>query len=162
MLFRRATLFLKLAITCAALSACAILLLPLCGAFDDNTKSLSKIILPVVFWGGFAMELIFFGISNAIGKKLRKQILHGKRLRKAPLGIAAFGSNKEARICDIILCAAAVLMVGLLLGRVRTAWLVTLSVALLFLSFNLHCILNGRHYRQIKLFRRIKKTDRKK
>lgn len=162
MLFQRTISLLRMAVACAILSTVAFLCIPLCDAFGEGIEKMLSIVIASVFWGLLMLEQVFFWMANRGRKKMEKSFFCKKQLIKGSSGLSTFGPNKEARMCYIVLCMSAVSTLSLVIFRVQVDWLVILSIALLLLSFNLHCILNGKNYRYIKAFYKIKKGEEKR
>ena len=80
---------------------------------------------------------------------MEKKVFRMKSFGKRSAGILNFGSNRMATIFDCAMIASMLVVALEMVFRVESQWLVMISLAMLFLSFNLHCILNGTNYRYL-------------
>ena len=156
-MLQRTTRNLALAIIFAALSAVAIAVIPVRSVLSGETRDKVSALIAGFFWVSLLLEQIFFWSANGGRKKIQKRVSLDKQMVKPMVGIINFGSSKEALVCDLILIAAVAVTIVLSMIRARANWLTMGTLAILILSFNLHCILNGTTYRYIKAFQKMKK-----
>lgn len=112
-----------------------------------------------VFWLGVIFQQVFFWIGNAGRKKMEQKVFRVKRGGKGALGIICFGSNRKATICDCVMFASIIAVVLEIAFSAKQDWLIMISLVALFLSFNLHCVLNGKNYRYFSAFYNHKKRS---
>ena len=91
--------------------------------------------------------------SNRIRKKVSCEFNGYDAVEGFGLGIMSFFKNKEAVVADIVLFISVILLGIILWMNVKIGWLIIGDVSFLVLSFNLHCILNGRNYRLLKSYK---------
>lgn len=159
-MLQRATNLLKLSIGCVVASALAFLCVPICSEIDGIPGKFFSVTVAIVFWGGLILEQVFFWRANKVRKKIQQRAFKSRRLKNASVGLVTFGTSREARIFDIAFAVSLVTSIAFNFLRIQIDWLVILSLAVLLLSFNLHCILNGKTYRYIKAFHLAKKENR--
>lgn len=108
-------------------------------------------VIGALFWLSVIAEQIFFWRANLFRHKLEMQMQkNGGKIIKRRIGIISFFKNKEAVIVDIILFMSVIAVAIILILNIMSDWLIILCLAILFISFNLHCILNGINYMYIK------------
>ena len=106
--------------------------------FDYDSEGLSKILSPLIaigFWISLLIGYIFFFITH------RKSGV--EKVRKTP-GVVCFFSNSYAFVCDLVMIVAFVAIIVILITGFANAIINTALISILFLTINLHCILNGR------------------
>ena len=157
--------YIIIAIALAVFETVILCLIP----FFSRTSAPNKIsteayILSALFWTSILAE-IFFVISAS---KIRKRIKHQTHEKDADMhllpGIISFFKNPEAIICDVILFISIIGIIIIIALNVKTKWIIMSGVLTLFISFNLHCILNGKNYRYLKLLKdnKIEKEKKRK
>lgn len=156
MLLHRVSTFLKLAVVSSIVSIIAFMSIPLCFAFGDEKKGFLTIIVASVFWGGLLIEQVFLLMANYGRKKIQRSAQKLRPIEIKTIGLLKFGANREAFVCDISLAFFVVTTSLLLIFDIQHDLLVISSLAGLLLSFNLHCIFNGKNYTYIKAFRKIR------
>ena len=103
-------------------------------------------IIAALFWASVVVSQTYFWKSNAQRKRLESAINTERVLRRKLPGVILFFKNKEAIFIDVVLLISAVFALILRVFNINISWLIMLSVFLLFISFNMHCILNGINY----------------
>ena len=116
-----------------------------------------------IFWLGILVGVLFLILTikqkNFVIKKLKQ---HGNRIRRFKnIGIISFFRNNIASVADIFLILMIILLIVLMIFKVNIEWLVILNIVFLYLSIILHSFLNGKNYRYIKYFEKIKEMQRK-
>ena len=114
-------------------------------------------IIAALFWLSVIAGQIFFWMCNTERKKMEQKSNKKRKQKKEPPGIVVFFRNKESFIADIVLFTSILLTTILNILRIDISWLIIISISVLFLSFNLHCILNGKNYKCIKDYEKYKK-----
>lgn len=114
---------------------------------SNNTKTL---VLGILFW----VSALIGYISIIIASKFQKQCINEKNkkhIRKNKrVGLITFFSNVPAKISDIIFIFSFILFVIINLTDLRFAYFAYIILFILVLSFNMHCLFNGRIYKFIK------------
>lgn len=101
--------------------------------------------------------------ASAAKKALEKRGFQIKKISRSSIGLFSFFKNREATVADIVLFVSLIGTVLLTQIKTKSEWILMICLALLFLSFGLHCIFNGRnyrYYRYIEIF--IKKGAQKR
>lgn len=152
-------LFFSLSFICFIISGISILCVPITNVYGTGISKVMVYIVACVFWIGIIGEFVFFNKANSL-----RRILERKSRSKnttissnTGIGVVSFFKNREAKICDVILFISVALFAFLSVFKIDIEWLIIISAALLFLSFNLHCFFNGKNYRYIKSY--INYTD---
>ncbi len=112
----------------------------------DGTKEQKtfSLIIAITFWVSLVCSQVFFWLVSFNRRKTQTE------KNKAKIGLISFFQNKEAKIADLSMIFFAIVVIFLIIFNVDSGFLVTASVALLFLSFFMHCYLNSRNYKFIK------------
>lgn len=153
---RAFTVALTLVFITLGVATTALLLIPL---FEK--PDLANYILAGIFWLSLLGEMISFKICTI--ERIKYEQKDGiKHRQKLPIGLITFTSNIEATIADIVLLLSALSLAVVAIFKLRSNGFMLLIIVLLFLSMNLHCILNSRNYRYYKWYRKaIRKGVRK-
>lgn len=159
MLYKRFRLRFQFAMICALLSSLALALIPLVNVEGVGSAKIFAYIVGAIFWLGVIAEQILFWLANSDRKVLERRLRRKncKTIGKIPPGVLAFFRNAEATVSDIVLFIAAIIVAVLMIVDVNNKWLTMISIAIMFLSFNLHCLLNGKNYMYITTYRNYKK-----
>ena len=137
----------KLSLLCIAVSSLSLI----CVAFADfggnGFQCFAAYFTGVVFWTFLiAGYVLLFTVSKR--RKADKSVA----LTDMRPGIICFFTGKKAKIADIaMLVTAVLLLVFLFIPSVSTAVRI-IFIALLVLSVQMHCILNGVNYRYTQVF----------
>lgn len=151
MLLKKFLIDFYLAIILTIVATIAILCIP---AVDAHKNIMY--IIAFTFWLSLILGQFFFWKCNHERKRIEMKGTRMRENKKKQLGITAFFRNFEAFIADIILFLSAGLVAVLTVFQIKTSWLIILGASMLYLSFNMHCILNGKNYRFIKLYKKSK------
>jgi hypothetical protein len=144
-----------LTIVCVGAAFISLLLIP-----AIKLQKAMMYMIAAVFWISVILEQVFFWKCNSDRKQMERKTWPKRRQKNAPIGIAAFFKNPEAIVADAVLFISAISTTLIAAFRVQISWLIIMSISLLFLSFNMHCILNGRNYRCMKSYEKYKKTKK--
>ena len=130
--------FLIVSICGFALMSISFLLMPL-----ENMR-----ILPgLLFWGGLLLGVAFQSTLEARRRAFfARYNVNRKRMQRPRNGLLSFGSNKVAKTADIILAVSVVATILAFLLTRGPGYICYICIAVLLMSFCLHCILNGRNY----------------
>lgn len=116
----------------------------------EPLKTYMSYIIACCFWGSLLVEVFATWQCARYRKQLRKSGRAEKNGWK-DVGILSFGRNREGTIADLGIVCASLMVAVLIVMKVNTVWLVIGSVLLWFLAIQLHCLLNGKNYRYMKL-----------
>lgn len=119
------------------ISAAAILFVPMVSEFREQNIMWPTYAVAFAFWIGL---LVCYGIQVAVFQKEKNP---GKR--KLP-AVVRFFSNRYALVADIMLLLSFVIVI--LMNRFAVQGVIAfLFIAVFYLSFHMHCLLNGANYR---------------
>ena len=152
MTLRRFNLYLNL--TFVFPCACFILLLcvPLVDTSGTAVQKTGAYVLAATFWICSAMEAYFIRKCTRERIKLKKKYYNTRQINNANVGAISFFSSFEAAVADIVFIVTAVLTAVFICIRLSSGFMVIGCMATLFLSFVMHCQLNGKNYRYKKAF----------
>lgn len=137
-------------------SALSLLFIPLVNINGTGAAKIFAYVIGAVFWIGLVVEQVFFWRANSARRKVENRIRrNGGQIIKGRIGLVSFFKNKEAFITDIVLFISAVATTIISILNFKLEWLLIISVVMLFVSFNLHCMLNGINYSYIKSYKKI-------
>lgn len=117
------------------------------------------IIPGLLFWGGLVI-----GIAFQIVLEVRRRAffttynVKREKMQKPHNGFLTFGSNRAATIADIALAASAAATILAFIITKGSGYLCYIFIAIMLLSFFLHCILNGRNYFHINNQAKIRRA----
>lgn len=144
----------------SSLSLIFVLLIDLDGEILDRIFSY---MVAAIFWLGILIGIVFLGFAikqkNILIKKLKKNINRIPVFKN--IGIISFFRNKFASVADVFLVLMIILLIVLVIFKVNIEWLIILNVVFLYFSVILHSFFNGKNYRYIKYFEKIKEMQRK-
>lgn len=149
----------RLALIALGISALSLFAIPLA-----KEQKAVQFTLAGVFWVSFLAELILLAIGNGVRKKIEQISPHMKQKREfGKIGLFCFLQNKEAAVVDILLLVSIIYLAFVSLLRADSTWLVLIGIIASFMSFHLHCILNGILYKSIKHYQIVihKRRERK-
>lgn len=116
--------------------------------------------LSALIWLIFAGEILITYVASKSRRTLESGGQLHKKIKRGPVGVFAFVKNKEAFFADVVLFVSTVLIVLLAVFKVSSRIINIFVLILLFVSFNLHCVLNGRNYRYYKYFNKCKNEEK--
>lgn len=115
----------------------------------------------VLFWICVIVEIAAMYLGSKERYQIEQKGYRSRSIKNSKIGIVSFLKNREAIIVDIVLILFALITVILTCFKVEVAWVVTVNISILFLSFNLHCIFNGKNYRYLKMYKHYIKEHRR-
>ena len=152
-------LFFYLSIGGFLLAAAAVAVIPL---LQVGVKGLDATGYTVgaLFWAGILCGIVFLILTGEQRKQIETVLREkgGQTPEKAPLGVISFFRNRAALIVDIIFFLAVIAFVLLFVFQIHNAWAVIAALEILFLSFVMHCFLNGINYKYIKAYNKYIKS----
>lgn len=107
-------------------------------------------IIAFLFWISIIFEIVLVRLSDKERRKSGKRFYIRRKINQSPIGMFSFFKNKEAIVVDIIFIISIVSIVIIICMHAKASWIIISVVSIFILSFNLHCILNGRNYRYLK------------
>ncbi len=154
------TLFCLSVVGCAAASV-ALAFIPFGDNLPEKYKGVFSYAFAAAFWIGLVFEIVFFILSAKRGKAIEKKLVStgSKSLKGSRPGVISFFTCKEAAVADCLFAASVVTIVSFGVFKISNDLLFAVTTVILFLSFNMHCILNGRNYKYIKELQKYLKTQ---
>lgn len=145
--------YIVLSIALAMLQFILIMCIPFVNIKGTGVQCVMAYIVALLFWLSIIAEVILAIYSTRIRKKVGCELNGHDAVEGFGPGIILFFKNKEAVVADIVLFVSVLLLGIILWMNMKIGWLIIGNVSFLVLSFNLHCILNGRNYRLLKSFK---------
>ena len=126
--------------------AATFLLMPKASSVSLNEGN-DKLLYAVggTFWGSLLVSNVLMLVVTVLRRKSNVKL----KCKKVP-GIIAFFSNKEAMIADIATAVFAIAFIVGIFTAVSKGYLIYVFLFFLVLSFEAHCVLNGKNYAYIK------------
>lgn len=119
-------------------------------------------VFAVLFWACLTLYIVSVMFSSRERQKIEKSKFRVKKLKKNHIGILKFFQSKEAVIFDVLLFISTALIIISVVLKIEFMWLIAAGLFLWFISFNLHCLFNGKNYIYIKAYEIYKKGAWKK
>lgn len=135
---------LKISQVFSAVSSLSVLLIII--NVEESKKLIVSIIASILFWLGLIAEQVLVWSANKQRKKLEQSF--GYKEQGLP-GIVSFFKTKTGKTADLIFAVSTVTYIILLVGNWGENTVQYVFLFLMFLSFRLHCIANGKNYRYI-------------
>lgn len=152
MTLRRFNLYLNLTFVFPCIGFLLLLCIPLVDTTGYQIQKLGALLLAAIFWLCIMLEIFFTFRCKRERVRLEKEHYRSRWMRHMLPGVISFFKNLEATVADIILVITVISTVIVILSRVSSGFISIGSIAILFLSFNMHCLLNGKNYRYKKAF----------
>lgn len=159
MLARRLARYISITIMLAFLEFVIILFIPLVNLEGTALQRMAAYILAAAFWISIATEFFMVKLCTYERRWLERRGYRNKGLRYSKPGIFSFFKSTEAVVADIVLFLSIIIVGISVCMQIKTEWMIMGGISILVLSFNLHCILNGRNYRYIKKYKKEQEQD---
>lgn len=155
MLMKKYKLFFCLSVLCFFISGITILCVPITDIYGDGISRVMVYVVAGVFWIGIICGFALFFKTNSLRRLIERKNRSSDILTSpnSKIGAISFFKNREAGVCDVVLFLSALLFAILIIFKIDVEWLVIISATLLFLSFNLHCFLNGKNFIYLKSYK---------
>lgn len=152
----------RLSVASGIFTSAVLLLIPVTQEVTVNFSKAVTAVLGICFWLGVAGIILFAVRTNSRRKKIEKKLKRSGTgiYSERQIGCISFFKNKEAVVCDIVLFASAITFAVLLWLKNSSQLLQFSLLSVIFLSFNLHCHLNGKNYVYIKLLKQYYKNKK--
>lgn len=144
------------------IASLVLLFIPMVQIQGQGIQKVFAYVVPIIFWGSVLSE----GICLLKINSLRKQIMllrafKEKKAFQKRIGLISFFKNKEALIIDVVLFVSAVAEAIFSILQLRSEWLHIVCISIIFMSLNLHGILNGINYSYFIYVKKILKDKEK-
>ncbi len=146
---KRFIFYFKLSIAAVCMGGLALLCVPFA---TENGGSLQKVLVYLVagtFWGSLILEQVFLKKCREERRGAEKQKSQKQKKNDSPQ--KRFFQTREAAIAAAVFLVAMLVSALLAVIQSQAVWTVILSVAVLYLSFNLYFVFNGKNFQYIKL-----------
>lgn len=137
---------------CPMVGCISLYFVPLVNFNGKPMQAISAYLIALLFWGSIIAEIVFSRRCRKTRRAMEYRLFKYKPLRYSYPGVISFFKNREATVADISLFVSAIFVAALLWLRVKVGWMILFGISLFFLSFSLHCLLNGRNYRYYKAY----------
>ena len=113
----------------------------------------------ILFWGG-----MLIGLSFQIALEARRRVFFRRyntkreRMQKPLNGFLSFAANKAALVADCILAVSIVATILAFLLTKGTGYVCYVCIAVMLMSFCMHCVLNGRNYFHLNNQNRVRQV----
>ena len=114
--------------------------------YKENIELLFKIFASLFFWLGTLFEILTIIKTTHLRKMAEKRY---QVFAKGLPGIVSFFKTPYGKITDIVFVVSTILYIVLELITQNGILLKFILIFLMFLSFRLHCIANGKNYRYL-------------
>lgn len=145
---------LQVSLLSPVIGAVALLFAPLCNFDGSGLQVAASMLVPTLVWGSVITEIVMTLRCQHFRKEMELTLFKSKAIHGSYPGVISFAKNREGVIADIVLFVSAIVVALTLQLHVETAWIVLSCVFLFFLSFNMHCLLNGKNYRYYKAYKK--------
>ena len=149
--------YFSMSILLASIPAVLILCIPLVSLESTGAQKIGAYIMAAVFWLCILLELWMIRMCSSERRWLEQRKVRSRSLAKSNPGVVSFLKTREGMIADIVMFASLIAVIAITWTQVKSQWLILSCVSVLYLSFNMHCLLNGKNYRYIKLLGNYKK-----
>lgn len=150
-------LYFLISVLLAVIPAVLILCIPLVSLEGSGFQKAGAYIMSAVFWLCVILELWMVRMCNSERLWLERRKVRSRMLAQAGPGVISFIKTREGLIADVIMFVSLIAVIVIAWIQVRSQWVILSCVSVLYLSFNMHCLLNGKNYRYIKLLSNYKK-----
>ena len=142
--------FLLLSIIFSCVGSALLLVVPVVSTSGNTLAKTGAYALAGTFWLSIALELFSVYQCSKERRWLERKLYRSRQLKYVMPGVVSFFKSYEATVADILLFVSAITIAVILWIRAGNEWVIVSFVSLFFLSFNMHCLLNGRNYRYYK------------
>ena len=139
-------------IICPIVGCISLYFVPLVNINGKAAQAMGAYLIALLLWGSIIAEIVFSHRCRKTRRAMEYCLFQYKPLRSSYPGVISFFKNREAMVADITLFVSAVFVAALLWLQWTSKWMILVGISLFFLSFNLHCLLNGRNYRYYKAY----------
>lgn len=150
--------YFRISILLAIIPSALILCIPFVNLEGTGIQRVLAYIMATAFWLCIILELLMIWKCSTNRKCIENYRKNqGIALPQSKPDVVSFTKTREGRVADIVMFASLITVIVIVWAQVKLQWLILGSVSVLYLSFNLHCLLNGKNYRYIKLLNNYKK-----
>lgn len=146
----------------AVMSTLALLCIPFVDVDSNGINGIMGYIVGAVFWIGIISEVICLLAMNTQRKKIEPTLNENdcKYHKNIVCGLISFFNGTLATTFDVMLFVSIIFIIITVWFEIRNAWIVLCGIAILFFSFNMHCLLNSKNYIFIKEYIKLTKEEK--
>lgn len=149
--------YFSVSVLLALIPAVLILCIPLINLEGTGVQKMWAYIMAAAFWLCILLELLATRKCSSERRSLEQRKVQSSSSAKSDPGVVSFLKTREGAIADAVMFASLIAVITITWTRAKSQWLVLGCVSVLYLSFNMHCLLNGKNYRYMKLLSNYKK-----
>lgn len=127
------------------------IILVLLALINQDERKWFSYIAAGIFWLIMILQIVLILKASKIRKHIENCKNESSQIKTYRLGLISFFNNKEGTVSDIIFIVSIILLIFILVFEKTYSLISVICFPCLFLSFNLHCIFNGKNYTYIKL-----------
>ncbi len=157
--------FLLLSATGCGMSALALAIMPFITLDGSAVQKGVATVIALMFWLGLVGEILFFVLADKQCKMIEQRLIKKRRrsFKDVRIGIISFFTEPEAVVADAIAILSLIALILLSVLQVTNEGLMIAVLVTFYISFHLHCFLNGKNYKYLKEFQKyFKKQGDKK
>ena len=150
----KAKVSMLLTVITAFLSSLSISLIPFAVSFEGDEKNVIMYVVAALFWAGLISMLVTAHITKRVLSKSReKAIQNGYINERQPIGIINFSKGwKRLILYTLIVIGMLIIIYDIGFGYVSESVMFPV-ISATFLSFTIHCVIDGRYYKVYKLIK---------
>lgn len=157
----RIKVYFLISVVAVAVSSLQILCIPFVSLDGTSFQKTTAYILATVFWLCFILELCMIRMCTSERKWLEHKKIRFRALLQARHGLISFAKTIPGTVADVVMFLSLIAVIIAAWTKIQSQWLVLALVTVLYLSFHLHCLMNGKNYRYIKLLNKYAKEHEK-
>lgn len=142
-------------VTIISFSVCIMSLLftPLINFSGSLTEMIFSYAVSLIFWVFFVIALFCYFRTKTLNAVCRKRLIRKKIItdEKEKPGVLCFFENKAAIVFDVLMIVSLPVLIILVLLGSANKWLTISDFVLFLISFEYHCFLNGKTYKNFLL-----------
>lgn len=153
-IFRNAKRSIMATFAAIALSSFSLIMIPFTMGFDEGEISAIAYIFAAFFWLGLLLTLLAaYSTKRTLYIFREKSIKNGLITKHHPIGLVSFSRDRRMWILYGMTIIGLVLMItDIIIGYVPTSIMFSI-IAITFLTFAVHCVVDGKYYKAYKLIK---------
>lgn len=157
----RIKVYFSISVVSAVVSSLQPLCIPFVSLDGTSFQKRAAYILAAVFWLSLMLELCMVWMCSSERKRLEHKKVGFGALLRARRGAISFAKTLPGTVADAVMLLSLIAVVITVWTETHSQWLILVLVSVLCLSFQLHCLMNGKNYRYIKLLSKYAKEHEK-
>ena len=115
------------------------------GVRSAELNDIFRFIIPIIFWTCLIAEQICIWRANALRKRLES--IPEYKVQTGKPGIISFMQTKAGKVADVLFAVSVVLYIAFEIAKFGTRSYQFIVLAIIVLSFRMHCTLNGKNFK---------------